>query len=103
MRTVAEGLHADLGGRIAHTWLPGEAGAVSTLDLLGDGLTLFTGPGHGSWATHRGTPPLTVRRLDAMTARAIGIAPGGSLLVRPDGVPAALSSGEGGIRARSQA
>ena len=50
-----------------------------------------------------GTPPVTVRRLDAMTARAIGIAPGGSLLVRPDGVPAALQSGEGGIRATAHA
>jgi putative polyketide hydroxylase len=103
VRTVAEGLHADLGGRIAHTWLPGESGAVSTLDLLGEGLTLFTGPGEGTWATRAGTPPVTVRRLDAMTARAIGIAPGGSLLVRPDGVPAALQSGEGGIRATAHA
>ena len=42
-----EELHVDLGGRIAHAWLPGETGRVSTLDLLGDGLTLFTGPGSG--------------------------------------------------------
>jgi putative polyketide hydroxylase len=101
VRTVAEELHTDLGGRIAHAWLPGEAGAVSTLDLLGDGLTLFTGPGEGAWATRRGAPPVTVRRLDAMTARALGIAAGAELLVRPDGVPVAIEtrrSGEGGIR-----
>ena len=53
-------------------WLPGEAGRVSTLDLLGDGLTLFTGPGEEAWTTRRGAPPVTVRRLDAITARALG-------------------------------
>ena len=46
VREAAEELHADLGGRIPHVWLPdGDGGRVSTLDLLGPGLTLFTGPG----------------------------------------------------------
>jgi putative polyketide hydroxylase len=101
VRGIADELRADLGGRIPHAWLPGEVGTVSTLDLLGDGLTLFTGPGEGSWATRRGAPPVTVRRLDAMTARTLGIAAGAALLVRPDAVPAAIwttRSGEGGIR-----
>ena len=61
---------------------------MSTLDLLGDGLTLFTGPGEGGWSARRGAPPVTVRRLDAITARALGILGTASLLVRPDGVPA---------------
>ena len=55
VRTVAEELRADLGGRIAHAWLPGETGTASTLDLLGDGLTLFTGPDAGPW--HRPAAP----------------------------------------------
>ena len=88
IRGVAEELRVDLGGRIAHAWLPGEAGRVSTLDLLGEGLTLFTGPGESAWSTRRGAPPVTVRRLDAITARALGILGNASLLVRPDGVPA---------------
>ena len=90
VRGVDEELRVDLGGRITHAWLPGETGRVSTLDLLGDGLTLFTGPAEPSaWKARRGNPPVTVRRLDAITARALGILGSASLLVRPDGVPAA--------------
>lgn len=34
--------------------------------------------------------PVVVRNADAVTARSIGVLDGGALLVRPDGVPAAL-------------
>ena len=41
LRDATEGLHVDLGGRIPHVWLDEDR---STLDVLGPGLTRFTGP-----------------------------------------------------------
>jgi putative polyketide hydroxylase len=89
-RDPIDEIHIDLGGRIQHLWVETENGLVSTLDLVGDGLTLFTGPDADIDPANptNGLAPLTVRALPAMTARALGIAPGGSLLVRPSGVPA---------------
>ena len=90
-RDPVDEIHVDLGGRIPHLWVEDEGARVSTLDLVGDGLTLFTGPDGTPDeipATADGSAPATVRRLPAVTARALGIAPGGALLVRPNGVPA---------------
>lgn len=94
-RSVGSELRADVGGRIAHHWLPGRLERdTSTLDLLGPGLTLFTGPDHAGWvpaAARTGElVPVGVRPLDQLTARALGVPPVGALLVRPDGAPAGL-------------
>ena len=48
-RPVVDELSVDLGGRLAHAWLPSASGRVSTLDLLGPGWTLFTGPVAAAW------------------------------------------------------
>jgi len=85
-RAVVDELHADLGGRIAHAWVPSAGVRRSTLDLVGLGWTLFT---DRAVTTPPTRAPLTLRVLDHMTARAVGLR-GSALLVRPDGVPAAL-------------
>jgi putative polyketide hydroxylase len=71
----------DLGGRLAHAWLPDGS---STLDLIGPGLTLLAGPEAGPPVRLGGRVPLTVHRLDADAADAVGAGKAGAVLVRPD-------------------
>lgn len=86
-RPVARTLAEDLGGRLRHVWIsPG----VSTLDLLGDGFTLLTGPNGQAWGRSSGCAmPLAVHTLDRDAAQALGLPPRGALLVRPDAQVAA--------------
>lgn len=83
-RDGIDGLAWDLRGRLAHAWVqPG----LSTLDLLGDGLTLLVGPPDTyTWPMPaRSGPPVEVRRLPPEPAAVLGLAPGAAVLVRPDG------------------
>jgi putative polyketide hydroxylase len=86
-REAADELHVDLGGRIPHVWVHADGARVSTLDLVGPGLTRFTGPHPDpAGAPRAGGAPVTTRPLDAIGARALGIRDGRALVVRPDAV-----------------
>jgi putative polyketide hydroxylase len=94
----------DLGGRIPHAWVqPG----VSTLDLIGAGFTLLTGPAGRpwcAWASCLELPmPLEVRGVSAEAAGALGIGRDGAVLVRPDGVAVATWPSAAGLEAGAPA
>jgi hypothetical protein len=88
-RLAADEVHVDLGGRLAHVWMPGTSDRTSTLDLVGEGLTLFTVAGT-EWERAANevdvAAPLDVHLLDRFSARAIGVRGRGAHLVRPDGI-----------------
>lgn len=79
-----EALAWDLQGRLAHHWLDQDGTRLSTLDLLGDGLTSLAGPGPRCSRQLDSAAPLTTHVLDAATADSLGIPPQGALLLRPD-------------------
>lgn len=83
----AEGFARDLNGRLGHAWIT--EGEVSTLDVLGPGLTVLTADDPSSWeeAGVAVTPPVHVVRVEPDVARALGVAPGEALVVRPDAKP----------------
>ncbi|MGN6172190.1 MAG: FAD-dependent monooxygenase [Streptosporangiaceae bacterium] len=87
--TTSQALPWDLNGRLAHHWIRTTDRLISTLDLVGDGLTVLAGPGDPRWAgvkdNYRGSVPLTAHLLDAETADALELRPDGAMLVRPDG------------------
>jgi putative polyketide hydroxylase len=83
-----EALAWDLGGRLPHRWLADDQ-ERSTVDLIGDGLTLLAGPSDPRWLRFaryfKPNAPLNVHVIDARTSEALGLQPTGALLARPDG------------------
>jgi 2-polyprenyl-6-methoxyphenol hydroxylase-like FAD-dependent oxidoreductase len=86
------------GARLPHAWLSGPDGPLSTLDLIGQGLTLITGPGGGAWLdaasqVAAGTPfPISAHVVgadldsaDGTFCERFGVGSDGAVLVRPDG------------------
>ena len=95
-RDAMSELQVDLGGRIAHAWVDADpaAGEVrrSTIDLVGQGLTLLVGPDietTNDGLTQPGHVPVTRQGLSQSVARALGLGGRGAMLLRPDGVPVA--------------
>lgn len=88
-RETDQALAQDLGGRLPHHWLAAGGQERSTIDLIGDGLTLLAGPADPCWArfvdTEPPNPPVTMHVLDTRTADALDLPPAGALLARPDG------------------
>jgi putative polyketide hydroxylase len=104
-RDVSTELAVDLGGRIHHVWVG--ADIVSTLDLVGPGLTLLTGAPNGPWASAvkelRSSVPISLVSLEPVVARSLGIGAYGAALVRPDGLQVAAWAGSHGARAQLSA
>jgi putative polyketide hydroxylase len=98
----SEELRGEPGTRVPHAWVKRHGARVSTLDLLGPGFTLFTGPAGTAWrdAADAATKSLGVavdvrsigaggigadfRDADGRWAELTGLPVHGALLVRPD-------------------
>lgn len=85
-RELAAGIAEDLNGRMPHAWV---ADGVSTLDLVGTGFTMLTGPDGAAWQQAVDgfdcTVPFELHQVGETAAATIGIDPAGAALVRPDG------------------
>ena len=86
---TGQALAWDLGGRLPHHWLASGKRRTSTVDLIGDGLTLLAGPSAPRWGRFAESIPLAmpvdVHVVDAGTADALSLPAAGALLARPDG------------------
>jgi putative polyketide hydroxylase len=94
-----EQLHGEPGTRLPHAWVHHNGERVSTLDLRGRGLRLFTGPAGAPWGSAAGSvstslgvpidvyrigPEEAIQDLDGRWAQLTGLSPQAALLVRPD-------------------
>ncbi len=94
-----EELHGEPGTRVPHAWVQRDGERISTLDLLGTGFTLFTGPA-GAAMGRRGRIRLAVVGrvdhvrpigvgtdicdVDGQWVKLTGLSPESAMLVRPD-------------------
>ena len=89
MQETGQALAWDLNGRLPHHWLASGKERTSTIDLIGDGLTLLSGPSDPRWGRFAESMPwavpIDVHVVDADTADALSLPPAGALLARPDG------------------
>jgi 2-polyprenyl-6-methoxyphenol hydroxylase-like FAD-dependent oxidoreductase len=89
VRASDQALPWDLNGRITHRWVDRADHRVSTLDLIGDGLTLFTSSVDSNWvdvvAQVGFSAPLKIVGLPPETSSALDLTATGAVLVRPDG------------------
>jgi 2-polyprenyl-6-methoxyphenol hydroxylase-like FAD-dependent oxidoreductase len=94
-----EELRGEPGTRVPHVWVQRDGARMSTLDLLGTGFTLFTGPGGAEWvsAAQSTSESLGVsidvyqiganadaRDVEGRWAQLTGLSATAALLVRPD-------------------
>ena len=89
IQETGQALAWDLNGRLPHHWLANGRKQTSTIDLIGDGLTLLSGPSDPRWGRFAqsmpSAVPIDVHVVDAGAADALGLPPAGALLARPDG------------------
>ncbi len=98
--SVVDELRAQPGTRVPHVWVHSDGRRVSTLDLIGPGFTLFTGPSGADWAAAADAVSATaqvaiivrsisatgeLRDIDGQWAQLTGLSADEALLVRPDG------------------
>ncbi len=88
-RSSDEALPWDLDDRLTHCWIDRGGQRVSTLDLIGDGLTLFTATDDAGWSHVAGqtafAAPVEIVPVSGDVALALRVGSTGAVLVRPDG------------------
>jgi putative polyketide hydroxylase len=86
-RSVHDELGFDLGGRLPHVWIDTATGLISSLDLLGPGLTRLSADESSAQLDDQlDLPPVTPHHLDQETAAALGADRPGGIVLRPDGL-----------------
>jgi putative polyketide hydroxylase len=85
-RDAQDALPWDLNDRVSHRWITTNEGAVSTLDLITDGLTIFATSREPRWITtdFGARAPIQPRVFNEADAHALGLPVHGARLFGPD-------------------